>query len=321
MKFSVVIPSYNKVEYIERAINSVLCQSEPDFELIVVDDGSTDGTYEKAREILENRAENCVVLRQKNAGVADARNNGANFSKGQYISFLDADDWWEPDYLQEMSILIKEYPQAGMYGSGYYIVKNGHKRIAPIGVPLGFKRGIINYCRTYSNTMCMPISSSSVTIPRDVFLGSGGFERGISLGEDFLLWIRLALKYPVVFINLPLSNYFQDIPPRKRATRRLHEPSKHMIWNMDFLQEDELRNRDLKVLLDKIRANGLFRFYLSKEYHDLAVKKMECIDWSNVSSGLYDFYHSSLFYQRVKFKCREYASRLKQFYYLNIRNR
>lgn len=321
MKFSVVIPSYNKVSYIERTINSVLGQSESDFELIVVDDGSTDGTYEKACDILSGCFDKCHVIRQENMGVSIARNKGAQMAKGQYICFLDADDWWEPDFLKETVRLINDYPKAGMYGTGYYIVKNGRKRIAPIGVPEGFSRGYINYCQTYSETLCMPISSSTVTIPRDVFLSSGGFRSGITLGEDFLLWIRLALNYPVAIVNIPVANYFQDVALGNRATRRLHDPQKHMLWNMDFLKEEEKENPDLKMLLDRLRANGLFRFYLSRKYHKIAVEEMGKIEWSNIPSGVYDIYHSSLFYQRLRFGFREKASKIKQYYLRNMKNK
>ena len=157
--FSVVIPVFNKKKYVQHAIESVLHQeylSEVGgVELIVVDDGST------------------------------ARNLGAKKANGTYICFLDADDWWEPTFLQEINILISQYPEAALYGTNYYLIKNGKKHIAPIGLDKGFELGYINYYRTYMRTMCMPITSSSVAVRRDYFNMEGGFNTDITFGEDF----------------------------------------------------------------------------------------------------------------------------------------
>jgi len=319
IRFSVVVPLYNKAQYIERTLDSILHQTYSDYELIVVDDGSTDGSLEIARRVVGIEDEEKRVIMQPNSGVAKARNNGVALSKGKYICFLDSDDWWEPTFLEEMNRLIEDYPDAGMYGTGFYLIKNGKKRVAPIGVDKDFERGYINYCKVYAKTLCMPITSSSVAIRRDVFLSSGQFKSGITLGEDFDLWIRIALKHPVVLVNKPLANYYQDIPVKNRATRKLRDPKTHMLWNLDYLEEDEAKNQDLKILMDRLRASGLFRFYLSHQYHEEAKVQLAKIDWKNVSQKVYQLYHSSLFKQRVRFKLRTLGAALKQlvFHYIN----
>lgn len=311
MRFSVIVPLYNKAQYIERTLRSIMQQSYSDFELIVVDDGSKDASYLVAKNTIAGDGR-CTVVQQVNSGVAVARNHGVELSHGEYICFLDADDWWELDFLKEMSDLISNYPEAGLYGTGFYLVKNGKKRVAPIGVQKDFEAGYINYCKAYARTLCMPISSSSVAIPREAFLAAGQFRKGISLGEDFDLWIRLALKYKVALVNKPLANYFQDIPPKLRATRRLHSPEKHMLWNLDYLQDEEKQNPDVKLLFDRLRASGLFRYYLSRQYHEEALRQLEKIDWNNVSAATNKVYHSSLLYQRIRFKSRETAATIKQ---------
>ncbi len=312
VEFSVVVPLYNKARYIEKSLNSVLHQTYCDYELVVVDDGSTDGSLEVARRAIGAEDGEHRLVVQANAGVAKARNNGVALSKGKYICFLDADDWWEPTFLEEMHGLIVACPNAGMYGTSFYIVRNGKKRVAPIGVEQGFERGYINYCKVYASTLCMPISSSSVAIRREVFLDSGQFKSGITLGEDFDLWIRIALKHPVALINKPLANYFQDIPIKNRATRKLRNPQLHMLWNLEYLEEEEARNADVKILMDRLRASGLYRFYLSRRYHEEAKVQLAKIDWKNVSQETYYVYHSSLFKQRVRFKARTMAALLKQ---------
>jgi len=312
MKYSVVIPLYNKESFIERTLRSVMAQTYTEYEVIVVDDGSTDKSYETACRIMGSDSPKRRVVRQKNSGVAAARNAGVSLSSGEYVCFLDSDDWWEPTFLEEVDKLISKYPDAGMYGTSFYLVKSGKHRIAPIGLDEGFEMGYINYCQTYAKTLCMPITSSSVAIPKSVFEEVGGFRTHLSLGEDFDLWIRLALKYPVALINKPLANYFQDLPAHQRATRNLHDPYKHMLWNLDYLSEEEKNNTDLKILLDRLRGSGLFRYYISQQYHSAAKEQLKKIDWKNVSQSTYRIYHSPLFYQKIRFRVLLIASSVKQ---------
>ena len=162
MRFSVIIPLYNKEPYVGKALQSVLDQSFIDYELIVVDDGSTDESARVAGEVLSKAAVDCQLIRQENAGVSAARNNGVARSKGDYLCFLDADDWWDPSFLAEMSALIDEYPDAGIYGTGYIIVNETKRktRVAPLGLEPGFEKGYINYCQVYAKTLAMPLTCS-----------------------------------------------------------------------------------------------------------------------------------------------------------------
>jgi len=105
MRFSVIIPLYNKAPYVAKAIGSVLTQTFTDFELAIVDDGSKDNSAQIAERAIEG-CDNCRLIRQENAGVSMARNNGVSLSQGEYLCFLDADDWWAPTFLEEMSKLI-----------------------------------------------------------------------------------------------------------------------------------------------------------------------------------------------------------------------
>lgn len=310
MKFSVVIPLYNKECYVARAIRSVFAQTYDDYELVVVDDGSSDGSLEVVQKEMEGRA-GCRVVSQNNSGVARARNHGVEMSRGEYICFLDADDWWESTFLEEMERLVLVCPDAGLYGTSFYLVKHGKRRVAPIGVERGFVEGYINYCQTYARTLCMPITSSSVAVPRQVFLSIGGFREGISLGEDFDLWIRIALRHRVALVNKPLANYFQDMPSSRRATRRLHNPTHHMLWNLDYLEEEEGRNADYKLLIDRLRASGLYRYYLSRQYHAEALNQLEKIDWSHIPQNTYRLYCSPLWWQRLRFGVRTRAAATK----------
>ena len=282
MRFSVIIPLYNKAPYVAKAIVSVLVQTFTDYDLIIIDDGSKDESFAVALKAIEGHG-NCHIYKQKNAGVSMARNNGVALSRGDYLCFLDADDWWAPDFLVEMSRLIEELPDAGIYGTNYTIVnETKHKtRVSPIGVEPGFERGYINYCQVYAKTLAMPLTSISVAIPRNVFNEMNGFPRGIKLGEDFLLWIHIALKYKVAFLNKPLAYYNQDVDAANRGVGHLYQPHEHMLWNLTDLEPHEKTNEDYKKLIDRMRVNGLLKYYVSSQYHDSAKQELDKIDWSN----------------------------------------
>lgn len=313
MKFSVIIPLYNKASYIAKAIGSVLAQTYTDYELIIVDDGSKDDSARVAEKAIEGRG-NCRLLRQENAGVSVTRNNGVALSHGDYLCFLDADDWWEPTFLEEMSKLIEEFPDAGIYGTNYTIVNETKRktRVSPIGVEPGFKKGYINYCQVYAKTLAMPLTSISVAIPRHVFDEMHGFPKGIKLGEDFLLWIRIALKYKVAFLNQPLAYYNQDVDAANRGVGRLHKPEEHMLWNVGFLAEEEKTNPDYKQLIDNLRTYALLPYYLSREYHEAAKKELEKVDWSKQPEKTSKRYEKQITLLRLEYTLRRLASNCKQ---------
>lgn len=293
MKFSVIIPLYNKGPYIEKALRSVFAQTYTDYEIIVVDDGSKDDSDTIAERVLTESAAPYQLIRQENAGVSMARNNGVARSHGDYLCFLDADDWWDPAFLEEMSKLIEEFPDAGIYGTSYTIVnETKHKtRVAPIGVEPGFEKGYINYCQVYAKTLAMPLTSISVAIPRAIFYEQGGFPKGIKLGEDFLLWIKIALKHQVAFLNKPLSFYNQDVETANRGVvREGYDPESFMTFHFDQLVDQERTNRDLKVLLDRLRVYSLLRFRQVNSHKERVNQEIDKVDFSNVDKE-YRFYY------------------------------
>ena len=298
MFFSVIIPLYNKAPYIEKALSSIVSQTFQDYELIVVDDGSKDDSASIAEKLIHSQwgdGSKAKLIRQANSGVSTARNNGVAASHGDYICFLDADDWWEPTFLEEMAKLIQDYPDAGIYGTGYTIInERKHKtRIAPIGVEPGFLKGYINYCQVYAKTLCMPLTSISVSLPRHIFDKMGGFKPQLKLGEDFDLWIRIALKYKVAFLNKPLSNYNQDVDTANRGVHyQKYDPKSFMTFYFDQFEKEEASNPSLKKLLDKIRVSSLLRFRVNNSHQSLVKKEISKVDFSNVDH-IYRFYYYS----------------------------
>ena len=313
MFFSIIIPLYNKAPYVPKAIESVLAQTFNDFELIIVDDGSKDNSAEIAAQVIEGHT-NCHLIRQNNAGVSAARNNGVAASKGDCLCFLDADDWWDCRFLEEMSKLIEELPDAGIYGTSYIIVNETKRktRVSPIGVESGFMKGYINYCQAYANTLAMPLWTGAVCVPRPIFDEMQGFPKGIKLGEDFLLWIRIAMKYKVAFLNKPLAYYNQDVDVANRGVGRLHKHKEHMLWNLDFLFEEERTNQDYKQLIDNLRVYSLYPYFLSKNYHNLAKMELDKVCWEKQPIKIQKQYRRPLVWLRIRHRVQSLGAMAKR---------
>ena len=313
IRFSVIMPLYNKAAYVENAIRSVLEQTYPHYELIVVNDGSKDDSAVIAEELLKE-VPNARLINQDNAGVAVARNNGVAQAKGGYVCFLDADDWWDVSFLQEMQQFIKGYPEAGIWGTNYWYVKKGKTHVA---VP--FETGYINYPKLYAETSVMPLTSISVCIKKDIFNELGGFPKWIKLGEDFLLWSKIALNHKVAFLNKAIAYYNNDIPASLRATRNLHAPEFHMLFKMQYLErvveteKSVIENKsDWKQLLDKLRVNGLLEYWMSDEYHDIAKQELTKVDWSKQPAKVCKVYKTPIWWLRSKMDFLRVASCVKQ---------
>ena len=296
-----------------KAVGSVLSQTWTDFELVIMDDGSSDNSFEVASKVIEGR-ENCQIFRQQNAGVSMARNNAAALSHGDFLCFLDADDWWDPTFLDEMKGLVLEFPEAGIYGTNYTIVsENRHKtRVAPIGITPVFEKGYIDYCQVYAKTLAMPLWTGAVCIPRVVFDEMQGFPCGIKLGEDFLLWIKIALKYKVCFLNKPLSYYNQDVEQINRGVvSKGYAPDTFMTFHFDQFRDEEKENRDLKVLLDKLRVYSLLRFRLTNSCKKRVRQEIAKVEFSNVDVKYWFYYKMPYPFVWISQKIKSLASWIK----------
>lgn len=318
--FSVIMPLYNKAPYVRKAVESVVGQTYTDWELVVVDNGSNDGSGEIVAGFSDAKIR--MVRLEEIMGPGAARNYGVacqgdlkgatqNNPASPYICFLDADDWWEPTFLEEMAGLIERHPDAGIYGTGYYIVKNGKKRVAPIGVEDGFSEGEINYCQVYAKTLCMPLTSITVAMPRRIFEENGGFKTHLRLGEDFDLWIRIALKHKVVLQNKPLSNYNQDVAITYRGTHHLRAPEEHMLWNLGYLEPMEQTNPDYKQLIDNLRTYSLINYLLDRRYRSAARQELTKVDWNRQPVSIYRQYRQPIWVLKIRQSLLKIGSRIK----------
>lgn len=244
---SVVIPLYNKAEYIAETIKSVLTQTFRNFELIIVNDGSTDSSLEVVKSFSDNRIK---IINKTNGGESSARNVGIKSSISPYVALLDADDLWEPTFLYEMAGLIERYPEAALFGSGYvFIDKNGCQRNPQIGLPPNFVGYINNY---FELAITNPLYSSSSSVIKKFELDTiGMFDESLSKGPDLDMWIKIALNYKVAYLNKPLSYY--RLGSTKSAMGTNVERDRCLIWNLDRYSAYEQSNPSFKFFLDSWR--------------------------------------------------------------------
>ncbi len=209
---TVVIPTYNRREMVHEAIHSVRQQRYQDFELIVVDDGSTDATGDAIRHLANIR-----YLSQNNQGVSAARNQGVREGNGELIAFLDSDDLWLPQKLEVQVAFMEDHPEVQICQTEEIWMRGG-VRVNPRNKhdkPSGdiFVRSL---------DLCL-VSPSAVMMRRDLFARMGGFDEALPACEDYDLWLRVAIEEAVLLIEKPLVI--------KRGGRS--DQLSHSFWGMD----------------------------------------------------------------------------------------
>jgi len=200
MLISVVIPLFNKEKYILRAIRSVLAQTHADFELIIVDDGSTDKSADEAKSVTDPRIQ---FVEQVNGGASKARNAGAKLARAEWVAFLDADDEYEPTFLNEVGKFLQAHQKCelSLIGANYYV---GSRLRTAIFKPV--KTGVYNYFALFRNQRS-PNSSSTTIVNKTKFIEVGGFPESVEHFEDWITWMKLALVGDFGFISEPLGLY------------------------------------------------------------------------------------------------------------------
>ena len=191
---SIVIPTYNRSEFLKESIASVLDQTCRDFELIIVDDGSTDNTL----EILSAYKNSIVTIAGKHEGPSAARNRGIRAASGEFIAFLDSDDLWMPDKLLKQMDFFRSNPGAMVCQTEEIWIRNG-TRVNSRKIHKKYSGWIFEKCLP----LCI-VSPSAVMIHREVFNNIGLFDESLPACEDYDLWLRIAPHYPIHLIDEPL---------------------------------------------------------------------------------------------------------------------
>ena len=274
---SVVIPLYNKAQAIQKTLDSVLAQTYKDFEIVVVDDGSTDGSADVAEAMLRECKVYGVecrgkVIRKANGGVSSARNIGVMEAKGEYIAFLDGDDLWHPEYLETLHQLIEDYPDAALYGIGCTMI---HGDKIPENVILSTLRGEVeNVWNNYPGYWTGSSSSSS----RARLLEIGLFDTRMTHGEDIDMWWRLLLSGKGVFDNRVLAYYRQDT--ENRAMNKLIPLEKHIPYFVDKYAEARANNVDFRRYFDREIIYRLYPYMFDAHYRKEAKRIAKQMDYS-----------------------------------------
>lgn len=206
---SVVIPLYNKEKQIINTLQSIFRQTYQDFEIVVINDGSTDNSVAEVERIHDPRIR---LINQQNTGVSVARNRGIQESKGEYIALLDGDDEWMPDYLKTQIELAQKYPECDVYAVNYcFRDMTGQTIPTKINqLPFIGADGILANYFEVASCSHPPICSISIMVRKGVFESVGGFPIGIKSGEDLLTWARLACKYKIAYSTKPLAVFVES---------------------------------------------------------------------------------------------------------------
>lgn len=269
--FSIVIPLYNKEKFIVETINSALNQSYENFEIIVINDGSTDNSLIEVNNIQDKRI---TTYTTKNQGVSNARNNGMENASADYICFLDADDYWHPNHLKTLHKLILNFPDCGLYATAYKkkhltgTIKSVYKNI-----PNQAWKGIVK--EYFESSLINSIAwTSTVCVPKKIIDSVGMFDPKITLGagEDTDLWIRIALKHKVAFDNTVTG--IHNLHAENRVSNSNTNIRKFL--DLDKYENYVSQHKGLKKYLD------LNRFSIAMQYKLANNKQMA----KNISSKI-----------------------------------
>lgn len=312
---SVVIPLYNKGPYIARALNSVLAQTFQYFEVIVVDDGSTDEGASMVKDFEDSRIR---LIQQENLGVSAARNKGIEASRAGLIAFLDADDEWMPDHLETLLKLYNMHPNAGAYATAWLMQTSSSsiKKANFHAIPAKPWEGLLpNYFRSAAFGD-PPVCASAVGIPKRILVEMRGFTTEAWWGEDTDLWGRIALRYPIAFSWDGVAIYHTEAT--NRACNRKDAVDENIFVStaraaidrgdvrqdiMTDLQE-YIARKQLETAWSNIRAKrpDLARSILKKcETNLLLQEKIKACFWACMPSPIYEL--SSRARRVIKSRC------------------
>lgn len=274
--FSVVIPLFNKEKFISETLTCVLQQSISDFEIVVINDGSTDNSLATVNAFDDHRIK---VFTQKNSGASTARNYGIEKATGHFIALLDADDYWELNHLEALKDCIDKFPKAGLYCTNFNINVDG-TRIKKSQFNFSFDTEIISIPDFFiASSYGFVASSSSTAFRKDDFLALGGYRKHIKSGQDSDLWIRFGLHHKVIF-NPTITMCYNQYD-NSSLSKGNHLQDRYVV--VSSYTEMEKDNASLKYCLDANRYALAMQSILNNK-QDLYQKLKKEIDFKNLNS-------------------------------------
>lgn len=279
-KVSVIIPTHNSAQHLPDAIDSILKQTYQDFEIVVIDDGSTDNTKEIVEKYIQTHGSKIRYVYQKNKGVGSARNKGIDESRGTYITFLDSDDVILSNSLLRREQFLNKNPDTSLVFTDYYFITResntmNHPRLSENkflnlskGTILSIKDDeiVFNqdfYCK-FLEFSPLPIFMGTVMMRKEIINAIGLFRTDVSVGEDNDYWLRIISKYKAGFINQPLSCY-QNI--HSTLTRRTESYNLDCIKIYTEIYSGNRKNK-IRTLAKKKLASACYElgYYYNSQY-------------------------------------------------------
>ncbi|WP_315786854.1 glycosyltransferase family 2 protein [Fischerella sp. JS2] len=245
-KVSVIIPAYNSMTYLPKTLESVLRQTFTDFEVFIINDGSSDNIVEWALQIADPRVR---LISQPNQGVSVARNIGITHAQGEYIAFLDADDLWEPTKLEKQVRCLEDNPAVGLVYTWTNFIDESDQ---PTGV------SIVSHAEgnVWEQIVVRDMIStgSSPMIRRECFATVGVFDANISIGEDRDMWSRIAALYLFAVVKEPLTLY-------RRHSRNTTQNSNTIVHELHQVIEKSFHSAPLELLYLRNQSYGWMNFF------------------------------------------------------------
>ena len=271
---SIVIPLYNKEGCIGKTLGSVLAQSYRDFEVVIVDDGSTDESTRIVSSIPDDRIR---LITKENGGPSSARNRGIEVAIGEFIAFIDADDIWSPDYLKEMVDLIESFPNAVIWGFNYSTIQNGQVKELDTKEYRG-------YVSDKWDSFPFFFFTSSTCCRRATLIELGGFDERMVYGEDIDMWFRLLLSGRGVLDTRVLAFYNKD--GMDSLTQHKMPLEKHIPFFIDKYAQARKSNPYFRRFFDEQMVYRLYPYLFDREYKKSARDLSKKLDYSLLKNSM-----------------------------------
>jgi glycosyltransferase involved in cell wall biosynthesis len=274
--FSVLVPLFNKEKYILYTIKSILSQKYLHYEIILIDDGSTDNSV----NLIQNNINDSrlKIIKINNGGVSNARNIGILYAKYDWICFLDADDFWDENYLSNAFEQINIDKNIEVIAYNYYKYYNSTRKI----IAFNHKSGYIN---SYLSFNCM--TSSSVVIKKYIFSQIGLFNINILYGEDQHMWLRISNIKKIYFVNIPLVYY--------RMTDHILSLTKFYLRNIKndllyYINNMEINDENWDTYKMNYLLNYLKPYYINDNQYSEVKQLLNKVKFKKVNFKLFLFY-------------------------------
>ncbi|MGY5352382.1 glycosyltransferase family 2 protein [Wenyingzhuangia sp. IMCC45533] len=253
-RFSVIITLYNKENYIKETVLSVCNQDFKDFEVIIINDGSTDNSTNEVSTIKDDRI---TLFNIENKGVSYARNYGASKACSEYLVFLDGDDLWKKNHLSSIDTSIKKFPKLSIYTTKSHLLSKGKTKLKDYSVD---DKEILKVDYFESSLKSSILHSSSLAVKKEVFLKEGGFDTKYSNYEDIEFWFRLGLKYKIALNSL--NTVFIKVVDNSLSRKKIDLKKCYLFEDYDSFDS---KSSYFNQVLDR---NRLSIMLICKEYNN-----------------------------------------------------